>query len=116
MPPWPRRSTTWYLPMTVNAEGTVLWRPSLNTDVAALGNYTALISGSLWICAWRMAEFLSNSWCVDGEFSVVLPPLRTGVIFPSRTIRGAPRIHGELLKLGITVSERTVSGYLPDRR
>jgi hypothetical protein len=29
---------------------------------------------------------------------------------------GAPRIHGELLKLGIAVSERTVSRYLPDRR
>jgi len=28
---------------------------------------------------------------------------------------GAPRIHGELLKLGITVSERTVSRYLPHR-
>jgi len=28
---------------------------------------------------------------------------------------GAPRIHGELLELGITVSERTVSRYLPDR-
>ncbi len=28
---------------------------------------------------------------------------------------GAPRIHGELLKLGIIVSERTVSRYLPDR-
>jgi len=27
---------------------------------------------------------------------------------------GAPRIHGELLKLGINVSERTVSRYLPD--
>ena len=28
---------------------------------------------------------------------------------------GAPRIHGELLKLGITVSERTVSRYLRGR-
>ena len=28
---------------------------------------------------------------------------------------GAPRIHGELLKLGLAVSERTVSRYLPDR-
>jgi hypothetical protein len=28
---------------------------------------------------------------------------------------GAPRIHGELLKLGVTVSERTVSRYLRDR-
>jgi len=29
---------------------------------------------------------------------------------------GAPRIHGELLKLGIVISERTVSRYLRDRR
>jgi hypothetical protein len=29
---------------------------------------------------------------------------------------GAPRIHGELLKLGIAVSERTVSRYLADSR
>jgi putative transposase len=29
---------------------------------------------------------------------------------------GAPRIHGELLKLGIDVSERTVSRYVPKRR
>jgi hypothetical protein len=28
---------------------------------------------------------------------------------------GAPRIHGELLMLGITVSERTVSRYLSHR-
>jgi len=28
---------------------------------------------------------------------------------------GAPRIHGELLKLGIAISERTVSRYLRDR-
>ena len=28
---------------------------------------------------------------------------------------GAPRIHGELLKLGISISERTVSRYLRDR-
>jgi homeodomain-containing protein len=29
---------------------------------------------------------------------------------------GAPRIHGELVQLGIVVSERTVSRYLPHRR
>jgi hypothetical protein len=28
---------------------------------------------------------------------------------------GTPRIHGELLKLGVTVSERTVSRYLQDQ-
>ncbi|MFH0900417.1 MAG: integrase core domain-containing protein [Pseudomonadota bacterium] len=29
---------------------------------------------------------------------------------------GAPRIHGELLKLGFSISEKTVSRYLPKRR
>ena len=29
---------------------------------------------------------------------------------------GAPRIHGELLRLGIDVSERTVSRLMPKRR
>jgi hypothetical protein len=33
----------------------------------------------------------------------------------SNCLWGAPRIHGELLKLGISVSERTVSRYMPDR-
>jgi hypothetical protein len=28
---------------------------------------------------------------------------------------GAPRIHGELLKLGIEISERTVSNLMPSR-
>jgi hypothetical protein len=28
---------------------------------------------------------------------------------------GAPRVHGELLKLGFTVDERTVSRYMPKR-
>jgi len=28
-------------------------------------------------------------------------------------LRGAPRIHGELLKLGIAVAQSTVAGYLP---
>jgi hypothetical protein len=34
---------------------------------------------------------------------------------PENFLWGAPRIHGELLKLGITVSERPVSRYLTDR-
>jgi hypothetical protein len=29
---------------------------------------------------------------------------------------GAPRIHGELLKLGVSVSQATVSRYMPDSR
>jgi hypothetical protein len=38
-----------------------------------------------------------------------------GRIATENGLWGAPRIHGELLKLGFTVSERTVSRYLPDR-
>ena len=36
--------------------------------------------------------------------------------WPRRIPSGAPRIHGELLKLGIDVGERTVSRLLPTRR
>jgi hypothetical protein len=36
--------------------------------------------------------------------------------WPRRTVWGAPRIHGELLKLGVAVSERTVSRYLANTR
>jgi len=35
---------------------------------------------------------------------------------PANPLWGAPRIHGELLKLGIDVAERTVSRLLPKRR
>jgi putative transposase len=34
----------------------------------------------------------------------------------SNVLWGAPRVHGELLKLGIDVSERTVSRWMPRRR
>src|SRR5262245_21730828 len=36
-------------------------------------------------------------------------------IASENSLWGAPRIHGELLKLGITISERTVSRYLHGR-
>ena len=34
----------------------------------------------------------------------------------SNPLWGAPRVHGELLKLGINISERTVSRWMPKRR
>jgi putative transposase len=34
----------------------------------------------------------------------------------SNPLWGAPRVHGELLKLGINISERTVSRWMPRRR
>jgi len=33
----------------------------------------------------------------------------------ANSLWGAPRIHGELLKLGIEISERTVSNLMPRR-
>jgi putative transposase len=34
----------------------------------------------------------------------------------SNPLWGAPRVHGELLKLGINISERTVSRWMPRKR
>ena len=47
---------------------------------------------------------------IDSELQAVIRRMRT-----DNFLWGAPRIHGELLKLGITVSERTVSRYLAHR-
>jgi hypothetical protein len=44
---------------------------------------------------------------------LALPLPRSGLV--QNLLWGAPRIHGELLKLGIPVSERTVSRYLQGR-
>jgi homeodomain-containing protein len=48
--------------------------------------------------------------CIDSQLRALIRRMAT-----ENRLWGAPRIHGELLKLGITVSERTVSRYLPDR-
>ena len=48
---------------------------------------------------------------IDAQLRSLIPRMAT-----ANGLWGAPRIHGELLKLGFTVSERTVSRYLPDRR
>ena len=49
--------------------------------------------------------------CIDSEPRALIRHMAT-----ANRLWGAPRLHGELLKLGFTVSERTVSRYLPDRR
>src|SRR4029450_4751770 len=48
---------------------------------------------------------------VDAE----TPPL-VSKMAEANPLWGAPRIHGELLKLGIGISERTVSRLMPKRR
>jgi putative transposase len=47
---------------------------------------------------------------IESDFRDLIRRMSTG-----NRLWGAPRIHGELLKLGIAVSEPTVSRYLPDR-
>src|SRR5207248_5152861 len=48
----------------------------------------------------------------------VHPKIKTLIIrmATANPLWGAPRIHGELLKLGINVAERTVSRLMPKRR
>jgi putative transposase len=60
-----------------------------------------------WICRRRQAGRLP-----------VGPEVRDLIrkMAEAHPLGGAPRIHGELLKLGIEVSERTVSRHLPRRR
>jgi hypothetical protein len=48
---------------------------------------------------------------IDSEFQALIR--RTAA---ENRLRGAPRIHDELLKLGIAVSEHTVSRYLANSR
>ena len=65
--------------------------------------------------------FISWWWPAWRDALVVIQP-ETVLRWRRRGIAlwGAPRIHGELLKLGITVSQATVSRYMPrspkDRR
>jgi hypothetical protein len=49
--------------------------------------------------------------CIDSQVRDVIRRMAT-----ENRLWGAPGIHGELLKLGIAVSDRTVSRYMPDRR
>ena len=62
---------------------------------------------------WR----IKNSLKMVGR-SRVSPEIRTLVrsIAEDNPLWGAPRIHGELLKLGIEISERSVSNLMPSRR
>jgi hypothetical protein len=48
--------------------------------------------------------------CIDADLRALTRRMAT-----ENPLWGAPRIHGELLKLGMVVSERTASRYLPDR-
>src|SRR6266851_280650 len=59
---------------------------------------------------WRCRSRRPGRPRIDSQLRALIRRLAT-----ENRLWGAPRIHGELLKLGIAVSERTVSRYLPDR-
>jgi hypothetical protein len=60
---------------------------------------------------WRRSRRRPGRPRIDAQLRGLIARMAT-----ENCLWGAPRIHGELLKLGFTVSERTVSRYLPDRR
>ena len=60
---------------------------------------------------WRRSRRRPGRPRIDAQLRSLIGRMAT-----ENCLWGAPRIHGELLKLGLTVSERTVSRYLPDRR
>ena len=63
-----------------------------------------------WECRRRRSRRRPGRPPIDSELQTLIRRMRA-----HNFLWGAPRIHGELLKLGFTVSERTVSRYLRDR-
>jgi putative transposase len=67
----------------------------------------------------RFREYWSKrSGCSTGGRPAVHAAIKTLItrMATANPLWGAPRIHGELLKLGINVAERTVSRLMPKRR
>jgi hypothetical protein len=73
-----------------------------------------------WRGRWRNRFRLYWRW--KSRHRVGRPPISVDVRDLVRTISrdnplwGAPRIHGELLKLGIDIAQSTVAKYMPRRR
>ena len=74
------------------------------------------------VLRWQRRRFREYWTRLSGRSRGGRPPVRTEVVALVRTMAtanplwGAPRIHGELLKLGIDVAERTVSRLMPKHR
>jgi putative transposase len=74
------------------------------------------------VLRWQRRRFHEYWTCLSGRPRGGRPPVSAEIAAFVRTMAaanplwGAPRIHGELLKLGLAVSERTVSRLIPKRR
>ena len=74
------------------------------------------------VISWQRKRFKRYWWRLSQAKGPGRPPMSTEIRKLVRTMAaanvlwGAPRIHGELLKLGFEISERTVSRLMPKRR
>jgi transposase InsO family protein len=74
------------------------------------------------VLRWQRRRFREHWTKLSGRPAVGRPPVNAEIITLVRKMAaanplwGAPRIHGELLKLGIDVAERTVSRLIAKRR
>src|SRR5882672_3336613 len=74
------------------------------------------------VMSWQRKRFKRYWWRFSQSKGPGRPPMSTEIRKLVRTMAaanvlwGAPRIHGELLKLGFEISERTVSRLMPKRR
>ena len=74
------------------------------------------------VLRWQRRRFREHWTRLSGRSRVGRPPINAelealvGKMAAMNPLWGAPRIHGELRKLGIEVAERTVSRLMPKRR
>jgi len=74
------------------------------------------------VLRWQRRRFRRHWATLSGRAAAGRPPVDAALralvrrMAGANPLWGAPRIHGELLKLGIDVAERTVSRLLPKRR
>jgi putative transposase len=74
------------------------------------------------VLRWQRRRFRAYWTLLSGRPTAGRPPIDPAIralvrrMAAANPLWGAPRIHAELLKLGITLSERTVSRLLPKRR
>ena len=74
------------------------------------------------VLRWQRRRFREHWTKLSGPPRVGRPPINAEIVALVRKMAamnplwGAPRIHGELMKLGIELAERTVSRLMPKRR
>src|SRR5713226_4167725 len=74
------------------------------------------------VLRWQRRRFCEHWTKISGRPTGGRPPVNREIsalvsrMAAANPLWGAPRIHGELLKLGIDVAERTVSRLMPKRR